>query len=300
MTGKPACPEFLPEKTNPTLLKTATSRIRLARFPSGSAVIQHRFRPRNRCQLVLRWEVVESVSPLFESAQLVAGRAGSVAMPVATTCDCSVCEMELRLLASLASAEPLPAFTESSQFRAYSSVQDLVRLLRTSPAKAQSDGMLAELVEVRAARPAFIDSVLVLVFVPMLHGMVRSVVAYQPALAEEDVVQQAIAALLEFLRTEDMRVRKSHFAFAISRAVKRQVFLWAAREGMKDRWVDQAGDSFPPILADEPFERYAQLRHFLHRCATRGDLAPSELDLLIQFKLEGSNGDMPHASNGNS
>jgi hypothetical protein len=69
---------------------------------------------------------------------------------------------------------------------------------------------------------------------------------------------------------------------------------------MKDRWVDQAGDSFPPILADEPFERYAQLRHFLHRCATRGDLAPSELDLLIQFKLEGSNGDMPHASNGNS
>src|SRR4030095_2764511 len=76
MTGKPACPEFLPEKTNPTLLKTATSRIRLARFPSGSAVIQHRFRPRNRCQLVLGWEVVESVSPLFESAQLSLGARG--------------------------------------------------------------------------------------------------------------------------------------------------------------------------------------------------------------------------------
>jgi hypothetical protein len=158
-----------------------------------------------------------------------------------------------------------------------------------------------ELLNLRAARPTFTDSLLVLVFVPMLHRTVRRVVMWQPLLVEEDVVQQALGVLLEFLRSDDMRVRQSHFAFAISRAVKRQVFAWAAREGMKQALVNHAGDAFPPLVIEEPFERYAQLRHFLNRCATRGDLSDSELNLLIQFKLEGAgNGEVLSTSNGNS
>ncbi len=152
-------------------------------------------------------------------------------MPREITCACSVCEMELRLLASLAVGEDeaFLAFAESSQLQGHSGV------------------------------------------------------------------------LLEFLRSDDMRVRQSHFAFAISRAVKRQVFAWAAREGMKQALLNHAGDAFPPLVIEEPFERYAQLRHFLHRCAARGDLTYSELDLLFQFKLEGlHNGEDLHASNGNS
>jgi hypothetical protein len=213
-----------------------------------------------------------------------------MAMPLGPTCDCSLCEIERRLLASLAAVEDeaFLTFTESSQLQPYTSVAGLVRLLRTSPAYAQSDGVLGELLKLRAARPAFTDSLLVLVFVPMLHRTVRRVVMWQPLLAEEDVVQQVIGVLLEFLRSDDMQVRQSHFAFAISRAVKRQVFAWAAREGIRQVLVNNAGDAFPPLLIEEPFERYAQLRHFLHRCATRGDLSDSELDLLIQFKLEGN------------
>jgi len=224
-------------------------------------------------------------------------------MPRETTCDCSLCEMELRLLASLAVAEGevFSAFTGTSQLQAYASVADLVLLLRTSPAHAHSDGVLGELLKLRAARPTFTDSLLVLVFVPMLHRTVRRVVMWQPLLAKEDVVQQALGVLLEFLRSDDMRVRQSHFAFAISRAVKRQVFAWAAREGMKQALLNQTGDALPPLPIEEPFERYAQLRHFLHRCGTRGELTDPELDLLIQFKLEGaSNGEVLHASNGNS
>jgi hypothetical protein len=161
--------------------------------------------------------------------------------------------------------------------------------------------VLDELLKLRAARPAFTDSLLVLVFVPMLHRTVRRVVMWQPLLAEEDVVQQALGVLLEFLRSDDMRIRQSHFAFAISRAVKRQVFAWAAREERKQALVNQAGDAFPPLATEESFERYAQLRHFLHRCASRGDLTDSELNLLIQFKLEGaSNGEVLYAPNGNS
>ncbi len=129
-------------------------------------------------------------------------------MPRETTCDCSLCEMELRLLASLAVAEGevFSAFTGTSQLQAYASVADLVLLLRTSPAHAHSDGVLGELLKLRAARPTFTDSLLVLVFVPMLHRTVRRVVMWQPLLAKEDVVQQALGVLLEFLRSDDMRV----------------------------------------------------------------------------------------------
>ena len=220
-----------------------------------------------------------------------------------TTCDCSLCEMEPRLLASLAVTEDeaLPAFMEWSQLQAYPSALDLVRLLRTSPAHAQSDLVLGGLLKLRATRPTFIDSLLVLAFVPMLHRTVRRVVTYQPLLAEEDVVQQALGVLLESLRSNDLRVRQSHFAFAISRAVKRQVFAWAAREGRNDALLDHTGDAFPQLVIEEPFERYVQLRHFLHRRATKGDLTDSELDLLVQFKLKGAgNGELVYALNGNS
>ena len=37
------CPAFLPEKTNLTFQRSESRRIRLLRFPSGAAVIQHRF-----------------------------------------------------------------------------------------------------------------------------------------------------------------------------------------------------------------------------------------------------------------
>jgi hypothetical protein len=224
-------------------------------------------------------------------------------MPLEITCACALCEIEPHLLASLSTAghEAIPALTELSQLHACSSVADLVRLLRASPAHAESDALLSEIFKVRAARPTFIDSLLVLVFVPMLHRTVRRVAIWQPQLAEEDIVQQVLSVLLEFLRSDEMRVRRSHFAFAISRAVKRQVFAWAAREGTKEALLDRGGNVLPPLAVEDSFERYTQLRHFLHGCVTRGVLTETELNLLIQFKLEGaSNGEGLHASNGNS
>jgi hypothetical protein len=222
-------------------------------------------------------------------------------MPLEIICGCALCEMEPRLFASLAVAdERLSTFSESSLLLAYPSVADLVRDLRASPAHAESDALLGEILKGRAARPMFIDSLLVLVFVPMLHRTVRRVAIWQPLLAEDDIVQQVLSALLEFLRSDEMRVRRSHFAFAISRAVKRQVFGWAAREGTKEALLDR-GDVLPPLAVEDSFERYAQLRHFLHGCVTRGVLTENELNLLIQFKLEGArNGHGLHASNGNS
>src|ERR1051326_4711927 len=114
------------------------------------------------------------MSPLFASAQPPAGHEGSAAMPAEIICGCALCEMEPRLLASLAVAdERLSTFTESSLLLAYPSIADLVRDLRAAPAHAESDALLGEIRKGRAARPMFIDSLLVLVFVPMLHRTVR-------------------------------------------------------------------------------------------------------------------------------
>lgn len=221
-------------------------------------------------------------------------------MPLETACDCTLCHIKVRLLESLAVTEggTFADLAKSSRLLPYSSIADLLRPLRASPADACSDELLRELFNMRAARPAFIESLLVLAFVPMLHRTIRRVVRYQPALAEEDITQQALSFLLQFLRSEELHARQTHFAFAISRAVKRQVFEWARREGTKDALLDRGGDIFLSFALEESFERYAQLRHFLHRCVTRGDLTEAELDLLIQFKLEGTNGDDFDSPNG--
>src|SRR4029077_1050496 len=99
---------------------------------------------------------------------------------------------------------------------------------------------------------------------------------------------------------QEMQTRKSHFAFAISRTVKRQLFEWGRRESQKNAVSDDGGDRLPLIAVEESFERHAQLRHFLHRCVRRGELSDEELDLLIRFKLEGINGESPLATNGHS
>ena len=161
-----------------------------------------------------------------------------MAMPLGTACDCTLCHIEVRLLRNIAEREVFAEFAESSRMRQYISVSDLLLPLRASPADIRSDELLRQLFRMLAARPAFVESVLVLAFVPMLHQTIRRVARYQPALAEEDITQQALSFLLQFLRSEEMQVRQTHFAFAISRAVKRQVFAWARRERAKDALLD--------------------------------------------------------------
>jgi hypothetical protein len=218
------------------------------------------------------------------------------------TCGCTLCHIEICLLRDLAprEGELFADLAESEQLRRYSSVSELLSLLRTSPAGARSDEMLRGLLNVRAVRPAFIESLLVLAFVPMLHRTIRRAASYQPALAEEDITQQTLAFLVQFLRSQELQVRHSHFAFAISRAVKRQVFEWARREGTKERLLDRGPNNFSALALEEPLERHAQLRHFLHRCVTKGHLTGAELDLLIQFKLEGTNDEDFDFANGTS
>ena len=210
------------------------------------------------------------------------------------SCVCTLCKLEAHLVRNMPMlGETTFSYLDQSAncLPGGSSVSDLLILLRSSPAGPQSDKLLAHLLNIRAARPELVETLLVLSFIPMLHRATRYVVLHQPALAEEDVAQQAVSFLLQFLRSGDLQARGSHFAFAISRGVKRQLFDWAWREGMKDALLDRSGDILAALPAGESFERHAQLRHFLHRCVANGDLTDAELNLLIQFKLEGADGD---------
>lgn len=211
-------------------------------------------------------------------------------MPRETGCLCSLCSIEKSLRTEIDSAGDL--FTEFKSLMSMPSslsAAEVLSAVRESPIEAGSDKVMANLFRFRLAQPGFVDSFLVLAFLPMLHRLVRRVQLHQPALLEDDIVQQTLKTLLHFLGSVDLDRRRSHFAFAISRAVKRDTFLWAAREGARQKLLDHASDDLT-AEAGESFERYAQLRHFLYRAVERGALSRSELDLLIQFKLEGFNG----------
>jgi DNA-directed RNA polymerase specialized sigma24 family protein len=135
----------------------------------------------------------------------------------------------------------------------------------------------------------------------MLHRAVRLISRQQEGLAEEDIAQQVLFFFLEFLASAEMKTRRSHFAFAIAREVKRHIFEWAKRESRKATLLNHT-ESEESVFVEHKnsFEQYALLRHFLHRCLTKGMLADSELDLLIQFKLDGNTGEELAELNGSS
>jgi DNA-directed RNA polymerase specialized sigma24 family protein len=225
-------------------------------------------------------------------------------MPFESRCHCTLCNIEAQLLSELTRLDSrfvrelvsgCPALLE------HSTIEDLLAHLRISPANAANDRLLRQIFSLRQISPAFAESLLVLAFLPMLHRAVRVIARQQQSLAEEDIVQQLLFFFLEFLISPEMQTRRSHFAFAIAREVKRHIFEWAKKESRKVALFDHADNRATVFIElEESFERYALLRHFLHRCLTKGLLADSELDLLIQFKLDGNSGEELATLNGSS
>src|SRR6202171_4882356 len=195
-------------------------------------------------------------------------------MPLGTTCNCALCPIEVRLLSELSLAEG-SVLSElvfvSNELIDFSSVSSLLSHLRATSADTKSDELLRQLFAARAINPMFVESLLVVAFLPMLHGTIRRVAKQQPALLSEDITQQTLSVLLQYLRSDELRTRQSHFAFAISRAVKRQVFEWANRESAKTGVLNHYdGEILAALAVEEPFERSTLLRHFLHRCVRNG------------------------------
>lgn len=219
-------------------------------------------------------------------------------------CGCTLCGLEPRLLSALSPGEKEAIdglFLISERLRRCSSVPALLSKLKDSSADAESDASLRDLLVARPLNSSFVEAVLVLAFLPTLHATVRRVGRQQPALSHDDIAQQALSVLLEYLRSDDLRARRSHFAFAIARAVKRKVFEWAQRESRGYRDVPNGdGRALEDMAVRDSFERHLLLRHFLNQCISKKLITDSELNLLVQFKLDGGSLETVNGSNGNS
>jgi N-terminal domain of anti-restriction factor ArdC len=219
------------------------------------------------------------------------------------TCRCTLCCLEPRLLSALSSVATDAIdrlFLTSGSLHQCSSVPALLSHLKAT-ADRGSDDSIGELLTARTLNPTFVESVLVLAFLPTLHTTVRRVGRQQPALSPDDIAQQALSVLLQYLRSEELHARRSHFAFAIARAVKRKTFRWAQRESRGNGISAQRDEAaFNEMPGNDSFERHLLLGHFLHHCIAKRLITDSELNLLVRFKLNGGSLETVNGSNGNS
>jgi hypothetical protein len=151
-----------------------------------------------------------------------------------------------------------------------------------------SDCLFGALRNALEAPGGIAEILLLLAVVPALHATVRSVARACPSLNKEDISQQALAIVMARVHGDQWRGRKTHLAYSLARELRRDIFLWAKNE---TRFVSEPESYSSPersASAAELFERDVQLRHFLHRSLTTGALDGDDLELLIEFKLEGS------------
>jgi hypothetical protein len=210
-------------------------------------------------------------------------------------CRCPLCLIERKLRAELAdpnNQELLRFFLCSAPHLArFRTVDDLLWHLQSLAGNSSSDLLLIELIDARSLFPdSVVDSLFVLLFLPLLHSTLRRVRQRYPTLSREDAAQQALGSLFEYLASGRLAARETYLALAIARKVRRATFEWAAREAkcpLEAPRSDDLRETNSSESAEESFERASVLRHFFGRAVETGTLTPRELNLLIQFKLEG-------------
>jgi hypothetical protein len=210
-------------------------------------------------------------------------------------CLCPLCLIEGKLLAELRDPGNQVShrilLRQAPHLAVFRTAVDLLSHLQSLNGNGSSDPLLGELLDARAVFPgSMVDSLFVLLFLPVLHSTLRRVRKRYPALPREDAAQQALGALFEYLASARLRARDTYFAFAIARKVRRATFEWAAREArspLEAARSDDPRETNSSESAADSFESASQLRHFFGRAVQGGTLTPGELDLLIQFKLEG-------------
>lgn len=209
-------------------------------------------------------------------------------------CRCPLCLTDRALRAELAdSADQISRYVELRSLphlATFDSAATLLSHLQSSKPDSATDLILSELLAAKTEFPNSVaETLLVLLFLPVLHVTVRRVCRYYPALSREDTAQQALGFLLDHLNSPQLRTRCTYLAFAIARQVRRSTFVWAAKEAGSSQWnqLHRREEIYLYESAAESFENVALLHHFLDRALFEGTLRSAELDLLIQFKLEG-------------
>jgi hypothetical protein len=210
-------------------------------------------------------------------------------------CPCLLCRLEAKLLRELdapTSRENYHVlYSASPPLAGFPEAEFLLAHLRSGRADGSSDQILLELTKWQNIfRDGLVTNLFLLAFLPMLHAAVRETIRHYPHLTWEDAAQQAILVFLEFLQSDQFRSRESHLAFALSRAVKRRIYEWAHREAASTE--RPALSVFSRIFDEDALERQVLLRHLLDRAGARGFIDTSDVQLLIQIKLDGEPGEL--------
>jgi hypothetical protein len=230
------------------------------------------------------------------------------AMLESSRCRCDICLIEKSLADELETGPVLLGFQKlssadpelSRDLSPLGLVKHLHSLRYTNGSGEHSDRLLSSLRRLHSATSNPIpQTILVLTFVPVLHSTFRSIVCCYPSLAKDDIAQQAFTMLVALLQSPEWLSRRTYLAFGLAREVRRHLFAWAKHEFHFAAQLELTGEVEVAVPAAELFERDVTLRHFLGRSLERGALDAADLELLIEFKLQGDfrNGNADSASN---
>jgi len=216
-----------------------------------------------------------------------------------SNCTCTICGVEKYIRAELvlpgSQARYCHLITDNSLLADFPTVLDLVAKFHAC--KDVRDGhSLSDRILVRLlASPVtphdwdYLEWILILLFTPTAHAVVRHVSCHYQFLAREDLSQLALTTLIQSLRSKTWQSQRSHFGYAVARSLRRRLFQWARDEFQSTSQfaAKKIGEQFPGTqTAEESFERNAILRHFLNLCQQKAYLTPDEMNLLIDLKLD--------------
>jgi hypothetical protein len=219
-------------------------------------------------------------------------------MLAGSNCNCLICQLEANLVAEFAADRNAASYSKLAARRLvlsrFPTAIQLIQRLHNPKAEYQpptSDQILRELLPPPAdsALHQFWQSMLLLAFIPTIHRTTSQISNTFSCLTRDDVSQQLLGLLLEFICSSELQSRQSHLAFTIARKIRRLAFRWAIRES-RIEFPEEANGH--PIISppQEPFDHSQPallLLEFLDSCERRGWLSTTERRLLMQFKIEG-------------
>jgi DNA-directed RNA polymerase specialized sigma24 family protein len=215
-----------------------------------------------------------------------------------SACSCSICGVEQALIAELAKEETAQEYhllvCESSILSGFPTALALLRRLRdTATDEGQgdlSDEILGELLQPgESCGQGLRQRLMLLILMPAVHRTSRQIGYGFPSLTRDDIGQQLLTSILQILQSKPLLKQQSHFAFTITRLMRRHSFRWAVREARLAPTQKLA----TPIVAEAVvehgtgFETSIHLREFLRGCLYDGQLTEAEHELLMLFKIQG-------------
>lgn len=212
-------------------------------------------------------------------------------------CRCAICELEKDLLDELCQERHVQSYRQlASQSSILSAFPTIQELLDSLGGLGQRDGqihlcdqVIGELLRMGAScNRSIARQLILLILMPAMHKTARKIATGFRSLASEEVAQHVVTTLLEIVESKSLLTQQSHFAFRITRLMRRRSFCWALREskntGSKDLGILAIEAR---LISKVNLESVVILRTFLGECLQNGWLAPAELELLMLFKVEG-------------